>query len=426
MSKWIGRGVGIALLAGAGILLFTYEPPEPEAPPPVVRPAKVMVLESPATAAARRYPGRVHATERVDLSFRVSGPLIELSAKPNDDVVKDQVLARIDPRDFETRVAQIQGNLAQEQARLSAMRVGARPEDIAILKSQLAAAKARLDRASEEFEREKKLLASGAGTRSAYDAAKAALDIATQGVNAADESLKRGEAGARKEDIESQEARIVGLQASLKAARDALADTELRAPFAGKIARTYVENFEDVKAKQPILSLQDVSSVEIVADVPEAVVAVVTRDKVQRLTATFDFLQDRTFEVAYQEAEVEADRRTQTYAVTLVMPAPKDVKILPGMTATVQVELKSGADAAPDRWLVPAAAVLAGADGKPSVWRVDPGSMQVQRTPVTVADMKGDRIWVTEGLKPGDMIVVAGARLLVEGQKVRRLEPKAP
>ena len=307
------------------------------------------------------------------------------------------------------------------------MKVGARPEEIAILESQLAAEQARLERAKTEFQREEKLLKSGAGTQSDFDRAKALLEQTREAVNAANESLKRGKAGARKEDVDAQEAKILGLQASLKAARDALADTELRAPFAGKIARRYVENFQDVRAKQRIVSLQDVSRIEVVADVPEAVVAVITRAMVERFVVTFDFLPDRSFDAVYEEAETEADRRTQTYAVTLSMPAPGDVKILPGMSATVAAHLRADDDGAGDtRWLVPADAILADEAGRPTVWRVDRGDMTVRRVSVETAELMDDRIWVTGGVKAGDMIVTAGVRMLIEGQKVRNLESKTP
>ena len=46
-------------------------------------------------------PGAVEAAEKVNLSFRVGGPLIELNVEEGDKVKKGQLLARIDPRDFQ-------------------------------------------------------------------------------------------------------------------------------------------------------------------------------------------------------------------------------------------------------------------------------------------------------------------------------------
>jgi len=423
--KWIGRGLGIALLLFAGILLFTYEAPPPEEPPPVVRPAKTMVLESPATVAERRFTGRVQASMEVDLSFRVAGPLYEFRVKANEEVQKGDVLARIDPRDFESRLEAIRASLAEERARLTAMEVGARPEDIRILEAELAAAGSRFKESQLQYNREKNLVAKGASTQSRMDEAQAALDVARENRRVADEALKVGRAGARKEDIEAQKARIRGLVSSERYATDAVKDTDLIAPFSGRIARTYVENFQDVRAKQKILSLQDVSMVEIVADVPEQIVAVMNRTELAHIAVVFDFLEGREFEAKYSEAEIEADRKTQTFAVTVVMEAPKDVKILPGMSATLRVRAKDSG-AARNEWYVPAAAVMADDSGASFCWRVDEDAQTVHPVPVKVGDMRDDRILVREGLKPGLRIVTAGVRLLEDGMRIRVLAPRVP
>ena len=420
MNSKIGKSAGAILVVGAGILLFTYSPPEPEQPPPPVRPAKVMKLETPDAAAARRYTGRVQATARVDLSFRVSGPLIELPVVAFDKVRKGDLVARIDPRDFQTRVDQISADLDERRAKLEAMKVGARPEDIAILEAQVRSAKARFNRAMEDFKRDQQLVKTGAGTQADLDRAEAVLEVTRERVAEAEESLTKGKAGARKEDITAQEAAIKGIEASLRAARDALGDTSLRAPYDGQIARRYVENFEDVRAKQRIVSLQDVSGVEIVTDFPASVVAMLLQDQIKKVTASFDFARDRAFEVTFREAEIEADRRTQTYAVTFVMPTPEDVRILPGMSGTVRLYLKRDSEL-PTRWLVPSAAVLTHG-GRTHAWRVDPATMTVTRVEVEVGDLQDDRIWVVKGLKPGDTIVTAGVRLLREGMKIRSME----
>ena len=70
---------------------------------------------------------------------------------------------------------------------------------------------------------------------------------------------------------------IRGLEAQQKAAQDALDDSSLRAPFSGVIAKKYVDNFQDVRAKQAIVSLQDISSVDILVDVPESLMAQLRR-----------------------------------------------------------------------------------------------------------------------------------------------------
>jgi len=409
-------GGGLVLLAG--ILLFTYSPPEPEAPPPLVRPAKTLLLESASDAAKRSYTGRVEAVREVDLSFRVTGPLIEFSVKSNEDVAEKALLARIDPRDFEVDLRNLEAQLDIARSQLEAMKTGARPEDIQKLLAAVRQAEAGEVLAKTEFESYKEAFARNAVSELDLRRKTEALSRAESQLSQAKDDLRIGEKGARKEDIDAKDAEIRALEASRDAAKDRLADTYLRAPFAGKIARTLVENFQFVRARETVLSLQDVSKVQIVADIPESVVAVVKREMVERVTAHFDYFPDREFEVEYLEAEIEADRRTQTFAVTFVMDAPTDVKILPGMTATLKAELKAGVAGAEREWLIPADSILADSSGKPHVWKVD-SSMKVSRVPVETGDLRDDRIVVRKGLSAGDRIVTAGVRLLQPGQQIR-------
>ena len=108
----------VAFLAGCG--------EKQEEAEPVVRPVKTVVVGE-AFMGTRSFPGRIEASERVEMSFRVSGPLVELPIDRGQDVKKGQLLARIDPRDFETRIAGIESRIGEAQAQLDAMETGARP-----------------------------------------------------------------------------------------------------------------------------------------------------------------------------------------------------------------------------------------------------------------------------------------------------------
>jgi len=69
--------------------------------------------------------------------------------------------------------------------------------------------------------------------------------------------------------VASTQANIRSLQAAVAAAQDRLSYTYLKAPFDGIITATYVENYEDVKAKQPIARLIDHSRIEMTINIPE-------------------------------------------------------------------------------------------------------------------------------------------------------------
>ena len=81
-----------------------------------VRPIKLMTVGSDLTGQTRKLPGTVRATERVDLAFQVSGPLIELPVKEGQRVKRGDLVARIDPQDFETSLRNAKGTMARAKA----------------------------------------------------------------------------------------------------------------------------------------------------------------------------------------------------------------------------------------------------------------------------------------------------------------------
>jgi multidrug efflux pump subunit AcrA (membrane-fusion protein) len=91
---------------------------------------------------------------------------------------------------------------------------------------------------------------------------------------------------------------------------------------------------------------------------------------------------------------------------------------LPGMTADVALILgEAGSDIS---YLVPISAIAAGdAPGQGFVYVFDPQSSTVKKTEVRGRGVQDNRVFVTEGLAPGDVIAVAGVSFLRDGQKVK-------
>ena len=139
----------------------------------------------------------------------------------------------------------------------------------------------------------------------------------------------------------------------------------------------------------------------------------------------FDFLPGQTFPVTLAETETEADPRTRTFAVVFSMPKmPQNVRILPGMTATLRVE-RAAVESRSDEWSIPASAIFIDPDGKRYVWKVDAASQTVGRVAIQAGDVRGDQVLVRGGLVAGDTIVTAGVNHLQEGAKIRPLPPEA-
>ncbi len=387
----------------------------------VVRPVRTMVLTSSVSGRVRTFPGKVQASQQVDLAFRISGPLVEFPVKEGQAIKKNDILARIDPRDYKTDLAHVGSSIAEAHAKLKSMKAGARPEDVKVLEAEVAAARARFHEAEQNFKRYENLYKRDVVSKADYERYKSARDVANAQLNTASQNLRKGKKGARKEDVAAMSSRIRGLEAQRKRAQAALDDTWLKAPFSGVIAKKFVENFQDVDAKKPIVSLQDVSSIELLVDIPEKEMATVDKTDITRITAKFEFLPDKEFTVEVKEYGTEADPQTKTYPVTLTMPAPEGVTLLPGMTATITVRLKASKNENESQFAIPVSAVFADELGRQYVWLVDQTAMTISRREIRVGHLTGESIRVSEGLSEGEMIATAGVHFLQENMKVRVL-----
>jgi len=210
--------------------------------------------------------------------------------------------------------------------------------------------------------------------------------------------------------------------AELTKAKKSLDDSVLRAPFSGVAARRYVENFQEIQAKDPIVSLQNNATLEIVVAAPEQIVARVRDVSKANIVAMFESVPGQLFDLTLKEFATEADPKTQTFQYVFTMPQPKGVNIRPGMTATVSAT-RTKIEDKDLVFVVPALAVFADGKGESHIWVVNKESNTVKKRKVTTGNLAGsDKIKVIDGLFPGDMIVVAGVSQLREGMTIRPVD----
>jgi len=337
----------------------------------VVRPVCAMKVGDAAAITGQWFPGRAKATQEVDLSFRVAGPLITRPIDVGDEVKKDRVLARIDPRDFKTNLRNIQG--------------------------QLARANAAFKRAKADFDRVSRIIKEdpGAVSEAMVDREREAMDRA--------------------------KAEIRSLTAAVEAAKDQLDYTYLRAPFDGIVVAIYVENFEHVQAKQRIARIIDYSQIEMIVNVPESLITYA--DDVTKVRIRFDNYPDREFSGKIMEIGKEASQKTRTYPVTVIIDQPEDIKILPGMAGKAVGDWQRSEESQQQRIEVPIAAVFTPDTEKQNyVWVIDDQTKTATRRAVTTGKLTETGIITMDGLKPGEWIAIAGVHSLREGQQVRILE----
>ncbi len=348
--------------------------PPPEEP---IRPVLAAKVGDVAGFKRDRFPGRAKAKEETNLSFRVFGPLIGRPVDVGDQVKAGDLIAQIDPTDYEVGLENMNGRLD----------------------------KARADQefADGEFQRAQNIFRDDPGAIS-----KTLVD-------------------KRRQERDAAAAQVRTLIASVAQAELALSYTTLNAPFDGTIVATYVENFEFVKAQQPIVRLLDKSKIEMVIDVPEGLITLAPY--VERLVVVFDAYPDVELEAEIFEIGREATEATRTYPVTLRMDQPEKATILPGMAGVATGSARVPED--PTEGIkVPGHAVVSDQSGKQYVWVLKPEAEPsegrsatrikavAERREVTVGKLTPAGILVASGLKSGEWIATAGLNTLRDGQEV--------
>jgi RND family efflux transporter MFP subunit len=225
-------------------------------------------------------------------------------------------------------------------------------------------------------------------------------------------------------DLELRQAQRDVSEAQYDQAKLNLEYATLVAPYNGWVGRKYVQNFEDVQAKEPIISLQSLDRLEVYIDLPEYLMATARDRRHTDFVVQFGASGEMEFPIQVKEFSAQADIRTQTFQITFSMDPPEGYNILPGMTGqVVMIDRDDDEQLEITEFAVPSFAVVADAEGAPYVWIVDPETMTASRRMVKIGRVAGkDQIWITEGVSEGERIAVAGVHHLEEGMQVRLMD----
>lgn len=198
----------------------------------------------------------------VFLSSRVAGQVIEVAVVENQRVRRGDLLVRLDPADFEARVARARADVDAARNRMAQAHAAA---DSAAAQARAAAVKEH--HAEQQLARAEGLYRDGVGSRTALDAALAARDGAAAERHAAEER-ERAERAAL-----GNEAPLRQAEAALREAELALAHTRIVAPFDGIVGKRGVELGANVSPSQALVALSDDRSVWVTANFKETQIA---------------------------------------------------------------------------------------------------------------------------------------------------------
>jgi RND family efflux transporter MFP subunit len=311
---------------------------------------------SPAVPAQRGFTGIVRARVESDLTFRVSGKVIERRVDTGQEVRRGQPLMRIDRTDYAHAVAAQIGNVA--------------------------AARARLIQAAADEKRYRDLVSSGAVSRSAFDLAKAAADRAR--------------------------ALLAAANAKLSAAEDEARYTTLLADADGTVIETLAEPGQYVAAGQVVLELAHAGPREASIDLPETL-----RPAIGSRAEAILYGGTAGVPVRLRRLSDAADPLTRTFGARYVLEGPAAQAPL-GATVTVYLPVpRPSADLS-----VPLGAVDDEGKG-PGVWVYDKAAQSVSFHHVRVAQLGDETAILSRGVHIGERIVALGGHFLYEGERVR-------
>lgn len=301
------------------------------------------------------YTGEIRARHEIDLAFRVGGKLAARLVDTGAEIKAGQALARLDPADLQ---------LAASAAR-----------------AQLAAAESELATARAERERYAGLLAQKFVSQAAFDAKDNARN--------------------------SAQAKLEQARAQNQISSNQSAYGTLSSEFPAIVTAVMAEAGQVVGAGQAVLRIARPEEKEVAIAIPESRVADV---RAARNIMVSLWAEPKTpLRGELRELSPAADPATRTYAARIrIIDPPPEIRL--GMTARVAFD-----EAHDKTLLVPLGAVFDQGQG-PLVWVVKDGKTEAR--PVKIARFQEDGALVSEGLKAGEIIVIAGANKLTAGQAV--------
>ena len=323
-----------------------------------------------ATGAGISANGYVVARTKASVSSKVLGRLAWVGVTEGSQVRLNEVIARLESADYEAALLAANANVAQ----LDAQHV----------------------QAERDLKRAQSLRAQDLVSDAELESAQTRLEVSVAQANAA--------------------------RAQARLAQATFENTRVRAPFAGTVLRKDAEVGEIVApssaggglTRTAIVTMADLSTLEVEVDVNEAYIAQVVNGQPARIT--LDAYPDTSFAGRVRQVVPTADRQKATVLVKVSI-LDRDPRILPEMGAKVVFEAQNAqVAAAPRRVFVPQAALVQ-AGGRASVWVVENGA--ARRQAVDVGPARGDRVEVRQGLLGGETLVLSPPAGLQDRGRVR-------
>lgn len=297
-----------------------------------------------------RLYGNVEIRE-VQLGFRVPGRIDKLLVDEGDRVTPGQVLAQLDTRPLQDRLAGADARATAASATAARDANGARPQEIGEARAAVAAAEASLAEAKRQFERRQALVEKGFISKADVQTADAALRSAQARLAQANAALSLVLAGTRSEDQAASQANRQAIRAERRAVETDINDAVIRAPEPGQVLTRAREAGAIVSAGQTVLTLALTHPVRVRAYVaepdlhrikPGMAVKITTDGTRSTWSATVGFVSP-VAEFTPKTVQTEQLRTDLVYRVRLTVQDPKG-ELRQGAPVTVVIPDAQGKD----------------------------------------------------------------------------------
>jgi len=336
--------------------------------------------------------------------FLVSGKVVFVGPREGEYVRKGEVLARIDPTDFNLSVKGAAAQAASAQAALEKALHSARPE-------LLEQARIAYERAEDEYRRMKMLYDSKSLAPNDFQKYKAAYEHAKQ-------DYEQAKTGGQREDKDLAKASYNQAAAHLDIARKALSDATLRAPTSGYIAKRAIEVGDTASPGRPVFEIVQMDPVEVNVGVPETDINLVKLG--QKADITVPALSGKSFQGTVRIINVSADPNTRTYMARISVANPEHL-LRVGMVAEATIR----GDRTVSMVTLPGDAVIRDPQGATQVYVYYPDQKRVYTKRVEIGATINKDVEITSGLEGNELIVLAGQTKLRNGQVVSATEQTA-
>ncbi|MGH8808107.1 MAG: efflux RND transporter periplasmic adaptor subunit, partial [Noviherbaspirillum sp.] len=332
LRKW-QAWLAVAVLLGLGVLAFGYWQQRNAAP--VYKTTKV---EKGAITASVSASGTLSPVVQVQIGSQVSGQLKEVLVDFNSEVKQGQLIARIDPETFETRVRQAQADVDAARAQVMTQQA-----NIAVQRAVQAKAEVDLAEAKRNLDRKQQLTEKGFISGADRDTAQATYNAVAEQVNTAKAQVAAASANAR-----SSDAVVKQREAALAQAKIDLGRTEIRAPVNGIVIKRSVERGQTVaaslQAPELFIIAENLTDMQVDASIDESEIGRIRIG--QKASFTVDAFPGRNFEGVVKQIRKAAQNVSNVVTYTVVISASNASKeLLPGMTANVRVVTDSRGEA---------------------------------------------------------------------------------